>query len=274
MRGLGARCTCVAVLPARRARTRRVHSSLNLGHEEQVQQGAAQGHQLARPRARALQCSQYASPFAMEWAPRLARETDVGFQDVSCWPTKAHREAAPLTYRGLCWLYYTDFFPDLNPTPPLPGRLDEEPMSGDRDSRTYFWKRSVIAGVEASSPPRRAAETQEANVAARGWRSGNTVEEQERVALVSRVLGVTTVRPCSRGGGKRPPFKPPECHQPADASQAKLLVGYHTPCDAAVELRALGDLGPAQMLLFVFALALAFSRDFLPADLQGPALMP
>jgi hypothetical protein len=42
-----------------------------------------------------------------------------------------------------------DIFPDFNPTPPVPGRLDE-PLGGKsgkspRD-KTYFWKRSVLAG--------------------------------------------------------------------------------------------------------------------------------
>jgi len=43
-----------------------------------------------------------------------------------------------------------DFFPDFNPTPPVPGRLDE-PLGGGRSGKsprdkTYFWKRSVLAG--------------------------------------------------------------------------------------------------------------------------------
>jgi len=64
-----------------------------------------------------------------------------------------------ITVRGKEALRYTipDFFPDFNYIPPPAKPLDEG-NAGSKPTereRTYYWKRSVIAGVEASTPTRR-----------------------------------------------------------------------------------------------------------------------
>ena len=76
-------------------------------------------------------------------------------------------------------------------------------------------------------------------------------EEQERVAVVSRVLGVTTVSTALVGRAARTT----PTHAPFDATRAAVRA---TPA--------------LQMVLFVISFLLAFSRDLLPPELIGPAL--
>lgn len=60
-----------------------------------------------------------------------------------------------ITVRGQEALRYTipDFFPDFNYAGP-PEPLDSQPIKQNEGEKaqTYYWKRSVIAGVEASTP--------------------------------------------------------------------------------------------------------------------------